>query len=105
MDVKSSKAVTTAEAKAILSARKEGSELGYEQAQALENLDVTVKIEPKTANGLVEKLAKPGKISVELAAKLTDIRPDNPATVRAIISKDRVELSEEEINEIVREFA
>jgi DNA-directed RNA polymerase subunit F len=105
MDMKSSKAVAAAEAKVILAARKEGGELGYEQAQALENLEVTVIIEPKKAADLRGKLVKPGKISEELASKIIDIRPDNPATVKAILSKDKVELSDEEITEIVKEFA
>ncbi len=105
MDMKSSRAVTAAEAKVILAARKEGGELGYEQAQALENLEVTVKIEPKKVGDLKGKLVKAGKISEELAAKLIDIRPDSPATVKAILSKDKVEASEEEINEIVKELA
>ncbi len=105
MDMKSSKPVTAAEARTILAARKEAGELGYEQAQALENLEVTVKIEPKKVEGLEGKLVKAGKIGKELAAKLIDIRPDNPATVRAILSKDKVELTEEEVNEIVKELA
>jgi len=103
--MKSSRPVTAAEAKSILAARKDGGELGYEQAQALENLEVTVKIEPKKADDLREKLVKAGKISEEMASKLIDIRPDNQATVKAILSKDKVEVSEEEINEIVKELA
>ncbi|MDD5339626.1 MAG: hypothetical protein PHV13_00070 [Candidatus ainarchaeum sp.] len=105
MDMKSSKAVTAAEAKAILAARKDGGELGYEQTQALENLEVTVKIEAKKAASLKEKLIDIGKISKDLASKLIDVRPDNAATVRAVLSKDKVELTEEQINEIIKELA
>jgi DNA-directed RNA polymerase subunit F len=105
MDMKSTKAVTAAEAKAILAARKEGGELGYEQAQALENLEVTVKVEAKKAGSLKEKLIDIGKISKDLAAKLIDVRPDNAATVRAVLSKDKVELTEEQVNEIIKELA
>lgn len=105
MDMKSSRPVTSAEAKVILAARKDGGELGYEQAQALENLEVTVKIEPKKVDDLREKLVKAGKISEELAAKLIDVRPDNPATLRAVLSKDKAELTEEQINEIIKELA
>jgi DNA-directed RNA polymerase subunit F len=105
MDMKSSRPVTAAEAKGILASRKEGGELGYEQAQALENLEVTVKIEPEKADKLREKFVKAGKISQEMASKLIDIRPDSAATVKAILSKDKVEVSEEEINEIIKELA
>ncbi len=104
METRSSKAVNASEARTILAARKEGGELGYEQAQALENLEITAKADPKDARALKEKMPK-GKISEELTVKLIDIRPDNPATVRAILSKDKVELSEEDINEIIKELA
>jgi DNA-directed RNA polymerase subunit F len=104
MEVKSSKAVTAAEARAILAARKEGGELGYEQSQALENLEVTATADPKKAGGLRNNLAK-GKVTGEMAVKLIDVKPENAATVRAILSKDKVELSEEEINDIVKELS
>lgn len=104
MEVKSSKAVTAAEARAILAARKEGGELGYEQAQALENLEITANADPKKVAGLKEKLTA-GKVTAEMAVKLIDVKPESAPTVRAILSKDKVELTEEEINEILKEIS
>lgn len=104
MEIKSSKAVTAAEARTILAARKEGGELGYEQAQALENLEVTAAAEPKKAADLMEKLAT-GKVTAEMAAKLIDVKPESAATVRAVLSKDKVDLTEDEINGILKELS
>ncbi len=104
MDVKSSKAVTVSEAKEILAKRKEDGELGYEQAQALDNSEKYAKYEPGKARTLVDSLTK-GKITRETAIKIVDVCPDNPATLRAILVKDRIELSDEEINGILKELA
>ncbi len=104
MDIKSSKAVTVSEAKEILAKRKEDGELGYEQSQALENAEKYAKYDPEKARKLVEEIAK-GKIPHETAIKIVDVCPDNAATLRAILVKDRIELSEEEINEILKSLA
>ncbi len=104
MEVKSSKAVTVSEAKEILAKRKEDGELGYEQTQALENSEKYAKYEPEKARKLVDVIAKGGKLTRETAIKIVDVGPDNPATLRAILVKDRVELSEEEINEILKQL-
>lgn len=104
MDVKSSRAVSVSEAKEILARRKEDGELGYEQAQALDNCEKYAKYDADKAKKLVETLAKGGKLTKETAIKIVDVGPDNPATLRAILVKDRVELSEEEINEILKEL-
>ena len=105
MDVKSSKAITVSEAKEILAKRKEDGELGYEQTQALENCEKYAKHEGEKARKLVDTLAKGGKINRDTAIKIVDVGPDNAATLRAILVKDRIELSEEEINEILKELA
>ncbi len=104
MDIKSSKAVTVSEAKEILAKRKEDGELGYEQTQALDNCEKYARHEPEKARKLVDSLAKGGKLTRETAIKIVDVGPDNPATLRAILVKDRVELSEEEINEILKQL-
>lgn len=103
MDVKSSKGVTVSEAKEILAKRKEDGELGYEQAQALDNAEKYARYDSEKARKLVDSLVK-GKITKETAIKIVDVGPDNPATLRAILVKDRIELSEEEINEILKEL-
>jgi DNA-directed RNA polymerase subunit F len=105
MEIKSSRAVSVSEAKEILAKRKEDGELGYEQAQALDNTEKFAKIDEEKVRKLVEGLMKIGNISHEMAIKIIDIRPDNPATLRAILVKDRVELSDDEISKVLKELA
>lgn len=104
MEIKSSKAVSVSEAKEILAKRKEDGELGYEQTQALENCEKYARYDGEKARKLVDALAKGGKLTRETAIKIVDVGPDNPATLRAILVKDRVELSEEDINEILKQL-
>lgn len=105
MDVKSSKAISVSEAKDILSERKKDSELGYEQEQALDNSVLFSKYDSDKVRKIMEVLGENQKINKELAVKIIDIRPDNPATLKAILVKDRIELSEEEVEKILKEFA
>jgi|WetSurMetagenome_2_1015567.scaffolds.fasta_scaffold285277_2 DNA-directed RNA polymerase subunit F len=105
MQIKSSRPVSVSEAKEILAKRKDDGELGYEQNQALENTDRFGDSDAKKAKALIETLSKIDKISTELAIKIVDIRPGNAATLRAILVKDRVELNEDELNNILKELA
>ena len=105
MEIKSSKARSASEANAIMAKRKEHGELGYEQQQALDNSEKYKKVEASQVKKLVSGITKGGKISNETATKIIDICPDNPATLRAILVKDRVELSDDEVNEILKELA
>lgn len=105
MDVKSSKSVAIAEVKDILSKRKEEGELGYEQSQALDNCEKFARLNAAKTAALAKKLTEEGKISEGLAIKITDVWPTNAATLRAILVKDKVELSEEEIAKIMKELS
>ena len=105
MQIISSRPVSVSDAKEILGKRKEDGELGYEQSQALENSDRFGEADAKKVKKLIETISESGKISVELATKIVDIRPGNAATLRAVLVKDRVELSEEELNGILKELA
>lgn len=105
MDIKSSRAASVVEAKEILSKRKEDSELGYEQGQALENTEKFAKCNSDKVQELVGKLIKSGKISQELAIKIIDIGPDSPATLKAILAKDKIDLPEEEAVELLKDLA
>jgi len=105
MQIKSSRPVSVSEAKEILAKRKDDGELGYEQSQALDNSDRFGDADAKKAKKLIETLSKIEKISTELATKIVDIRPGNAATLRAVLVKDRIELSEDELNNILKELA
>jgi DNA-directed RNA polymerase subunit F len=103
MDIKSSKPVPVSDAKEILAKRDKDGELGYEQSQALENAERFANPD-KTAK-TIKALAKNEKISEELAAKIADVRPTKPATLKALLVKDRVELSDEEVDSVLKELA
>jgi DNA-directed RNA polymerase subunit F len=106
MEIKDSKPVTVSEARSILAKRKEEqAELGYEQNQALEHAERFARHDPDKARKLVEKISKIGKMSTELAVKITDVHPTTVASLKAIVSKDKIELSEEEADKILKELA
>ena len=105
MEIKSSKPVSLSEAKEILGKRKEGGELGYEQSQALDNAERFAPLDADKTKKIIDNLKKHEKISAELAVKIVDIRPINPATLRAILVKDRVDMSEEDVEKILKELA
>jgi DNA-directed RNA polymerase subunit F len=105
MKVKSSSVVSVSHAKEILSERQEDGELGYEQAQALEHAEKFCTEKPEKCKKIVEALAKHEKISEDLAVKIADIRPTDPATLKAILAKDRIEVSDEEAAAILKDMA
>jgi len=105
MDVKASKPVTVAEARELLSERKEQGELGYEQSQALEHAEKFTKFDTTRAKKLVSALVKGNKLSEALAAKIVDICPENAATLKAILAKDKAELSDDEISQILKDLS
>jgi DNA-directed RNA polymerase subunit F len=105
MEIKSSKPVSVSQANEILSKRKEDGELGYEQSQALENSEKFAKHDEAKAKRIVEAILETGKVSHELAVKIVDILPDSPNTLKAILVKDKVELSDDEIAKILKEVA
>ncbi|MFH1521201.1 MAG: RNA polymerase Rpb4 [Candidatus Micrarchaeota archaeon] len=105
MEIKSSKPASVSEAKDILTKRKEETEIGYEQSQALDNSERFATVDADKAKKLIEHLMKNKKISAELAVKIVDVHPKNPSTLRAILVKDRIEMTEEEIEKILKELA
>jgi DNA-directed RNA polymerase subunit F len=104
MKIKSSSAVSLSEAKEILSKRQEDGELGYEQVQALEHAEKFCEKKPADCKKVVAALAKHEKISEAVAIKIVDISPSDPATLKAILAKDRIELSDEEAAAILKDI-
>ncbi|MEW6748128.1 MAG: hypothetical protein AB1295_00260 [Candidatus Micrarchaeota archaeon] len=102
MEIKSTKPVPVSEAKEILAKRSADGELGYEQSQALENAE---RFASDKSADIIKKLSKNEKIGEELAAKIADVRPAKPETLKALLVKDRVELSDEEVDSIIKELA
>jgi DNA-directed RNA polymerase subunit F len=53
----------------------------------------------------LEKIRKINEnISESTAVKIADISPSNISTVRAIVSKDKIEINDEEATKIVKEL-
>ena len=100
----SSKSVTLAEVKDTLDSREKEGELGYEQKQAQDYATKFSKNEKKEAKTLVEKLMGNKKITRETAVTLVNIAPKYPEVVKTIAVKDKIELSEDEIEEILKLF-
>ncbi|MDD5172041.1 MAG: hypothetical protein PHF60_03320 [Candidatus ainarchaeum sp.] len=105
MEVKSSRGASLSEAREILAKRKEDGEMGYEQSQALDNSERFSKGEASKVTKLVDTLVKKGKLTEEAAIKVVDTRPDSPATLKAVLLKDRIELTEEEIEAVLKEVS
>lgn len=102
MIVQSSKPVTISEVKEILKKRGEEGELGYEQKETLEYVDKFAKDTKKDANSKVHELMKDEKITIETAVKIVDLKPSKIETLRAILIKDRIDLNEEQLNNVIK---
>jgi len=101
MEIKSSEPLSLAEVKEILKKREKDGELAYEQAQSLENADRFSTATPAKVKKLVSEITKNAKVPVETAIKITDIMPQQASTLKAILIKDKVELSDEEIEAVI----
>lgn len=105
MKIKASKPATLSQVREILSERGEEGELGYEQSQALEHAEKYWKCDSKKTQKILGNLIKDGKLDEEIALKIIDILPSDPATLKAILAKDKVEMSEEELAAIIKELS
>lgn len=105
MKVLNSVPASVSEVKDILKKREKEGELGYEQQLSLEYSDNFSKHSKTEAEKLTKQIMKNGKINEETAIKLVDLFPTNADLVRAILLKDKIELNDEEVNEIVKIFS
>lgn len=103
MNIIKSQPIPTAEAKKILEERQKEGELNYEQALALEHSEKVQTINYKKAKELLDALLeKNKKLLPETAIKIIDVQPKKASTLRAILLKDKIDLTEDEINEILK---
>ena len=93
--------VTLSEAKDVLQKRSEEGDFGYEQQTCLDYCKKFSKLEAKKAKQLVEKLMEHKKMKIETACKIADVLPDHRSQLVIICQKERVELSEAEIKEVL----
>lgn len=104
MRIVSSKPIPMAEVLEVLSERKKGGEeLGYEQANALEHAENFAGCDRKKAEAVLKKVkAASPKIDDETAVKIVDIMPKTEETLKAILLKNKIEISAEEIRDIMK---
>lgn len=105
MDIKSSKSIPVSEVHDILSKRKDDGELGYEQSQALEHSERFATVKSDQVKKIIGVLVENKKITTEIATKIVDVWPSNSSTLKAILVKDRIELSDDEIASVLKELA
>lgn len=104
MKLLSSKPLTLAQVREILSEREKDGEFEYEQIQAKEYCEKFSKFKnSKDAEELIKKILEANKkITLELATSIVNISPNFPETLQTIAQKEKVELSNEEAEEIIK---
>jgi len=103
MNVIKTQPITISQAMELLEERKKEGELNYEQNAALEHCKKVSSLSAKKANEKVDLLLeKNKKLLPETAVKLIDVKPKQASTVKAILLKDKIELSDEEIEELLK---
>lgn len=103
MNVLKVEPISAAQARELLEKRKKDGELNYEQETALEHCEKTISLTSKKAEEKVNLLLeKNKKLLPETAIKLVDIQPKSASTLKAILLKDKIELSEEEVSELMK---
>lgn len=97
--------LTMAEVKEILDhireKRADEEELGYELRRAIRHAELFAKGSAEENIAMVAELMKNEKMTRSLAVKITDIRPITKDELRAIYAKERFNLSEEELSNIL----
>jgi len=71
------------------------------QKAALDHAQKVTNISLEDANKLIEEVSALEIVTDAIAVKIADILPKYPEDVRAIFSKERIALSNEEINQII----
>lgn len=103
MKIVGSKPVSVSEAKKLLEQRSKDTELEYEQSQAAVHSDKFTTRTPEAVQKLAKEIMeKNGKMDLEVAIKLVDICPKQPETLKSILLRKKVDLSDEETEEILK---
>jgi len=104
MNVISTKPVSVLQVKEELGKRSEDGELGYEQAQAFEHAGNLVTLTPDKHKKLMGELMKVEGMTEDTALKILDVMPKQVSTLRALLVKDRIELDDANLENIVKMF-
>ena len=97
--------LTLAEVKEMLDQirekRADEEELGYELRRAIRHAELFSKGSAEENTAMVAELMKMEKMTRTIAVKIADIRPVTKDELRAIYAKERFNLSEEELSNIL----
>lgn len=97
--------LTLAEVKEILDQirekRADEEELGYELRRAIRHAELFSKGSAEENKAMLAELMKMEKMTRLLAVKIADIRPVTKDELRAIYAKERFNLSDEELSNIL----
>lgn len=104
MKIVESKPLHISEVKEYLEKRKEEGELAYEQDQALTHATIFAKKSAKEDKILAKKIIEIAKVPSEIAVKIVEISPSKADTLKLILAKDRLDVSEETISELLKLF-
>ena len=95
------KVVSLEEVKNLLSKEEKKRELSYEKRLALDHAKTFSKINVTKTKKLVTDLTKMERVSESIAYKIAELLPQHPDDVRAIFAKERFNLEEKEITQII----
>jgi len=94
--------VSISEVKSILKKiEKEREELLYEQKIALEHAHKFAKLPVKKTNELIKELTKLEYLQEIHAYKIADLLPSTEEDVKTVFAKERINLGENEIKQIL----
>ena len=93
--------VTLAEIKRLLLEESDKRELLTSQKAALDHAQAVSYLSVEDTQSIVEEVSKLDKVTDRIAIKIADILPKYPNDVRAIFYKERVELTADDIQEIL----
>jgi len=102
MRILSEKPASLAEISSLLKKRQKDGELTYEQSHTLEYADAFTKLDLKEAQALDRALEKLGFLTPGARSALTDILPKKEDEVKSILSREKIEASDEQVKEILK---
>ena len=93
--------VKLAEVKRLLLEESDKRELLTSQKAALDHAQAVSYLSVEDTQSIIEEVSKLDKVTDRIAIKIADILPKYPNDVRAIFYKERVELTADDIQEIL----
>jgi len=97
----SEKYVTLAEVKELLNAESERRELDFSQTASMEHARAVSHMSSEDAKAIMAEVMQIDGISEFHAAKIADFLPQYPEDIRAIFSKERMNLTNEFYDSVI----